>query len=266
MANNTQIIGIIGYGQMGRAFKQGLSQSSRSPVLVYDRSAGALTELDPAERATSAAEVLERADLTVLAVKPQQLTELVTDLKGEKPTGIVLSILAGTPLSRIEQALGTNRIVRAMPNMAAFVGESVTGWVCSSGVTTEDRVCIRTVLSAIGQEIELDDEAAIDGLTAISGSGTGYVMAFAEALSAAAQSVGFESEAADELVRQTMVGAGKLLAHDDRSFTELKQAVTSKGGTTEAALRAMPEAELSAVLQRAVHAAVARAQEIGTQS
>ncbi len=257
-------VGIIGLGTMGSALARGLAEHvDRDHLLGFDRAVERASAL-PLTPMAGARELIDRADVVLLAVKPQQLAELQSTL-GSVGDRLVVSILAGVPIDRL-RALGSDRIVRAMPNLAALVGESVTGWVASSATTADDQSLARELFSAIGQQFELRDEAQIDALTAVAGSGPGYLMAGAEALTQAAVGAGFDEPHASLIVRQTFVGVGALLARDERTFTELKQAVTSKGGTTEAALSAMSEAELTALFDRAVTAAIARAQSLREQA
>lgn len=260
---HAQTVGIVGYGNMGRAFVRGLKQAQVGSVLVFDRSADQLADLTERERAESVADVFNRSAVVLIAVKPQQLADLVSELSATTPSPLVISILAGVPMKRLIESFRTDRLVRAMPNLAATVAESVTGWVAGPGVSAADEALTKQLLSAVGFEVRLENDAAIDALTAVAGSGPGYLMAVAEAMTAGAMQAGFSAQSAGEIVRQTMVGVGRLLASDDRSFTDLKRAVTSKGGTTEAALAAMPETELTALIRRAMTAALDRASELG---
>lgn len=261
--STNQTIGIIGLGTMGSALARGLAaRVERGRLLGFDRYEARASDL-PVTPTASARELIDRSAVVILAVKPQQLTELQPEL-GSIGDRLLISILAGTPLRRLE-TLGSERIVRAMPNLAALVGESLTGWVGSAAVTGDDRATVERLLTSIGPVIALETEAQFDALTAISGSGPGYLAWFSETLTAAAASLGFDAETAETIVRQTVVGSAKLFSTDRRSFADIRNDVTSKGGTTEAALTILNEHGVSETIQAAVRAANERAQAIARE-
>ena len=176
-------------------------------------------------------------DVIVLAVKPQNLPEVLAALKGKLTPGqLALSIAAGVRISTINSGLEHECVVRAMPNTPAQVGWGITGWTATPAVTKTQKGWARVILGVMGQEIYFDDETYLDRVTAVSGSGPAYFFLFAEALTEAAIDIGLSRQEAERLVLQTMLGAAHLLEKSDRPPDELRHNVTSKGGTTEHAL------------------------------
>lgn len=201
----------------------------------------------------------------VLAVKPQVFGPVMGALADKiGPNTLVLSIAAGISLATISAAMGTQRVVRTMPNTPAQVGKGVTGAVAGSAVEAKDRDVTDALLSAAGQVVWLAEEGDIDPLTAISGSGPAYVFHFVEALAAAGVAEGLDEAMAMQLARQTVIGAAALLDGDPAPAGVLRQNVASPGGTTAAALAVlMAEDGLSALMARAVKAARTRSEELG---
>lgn len=207
-----------------------------------------------------------RAKLVVLAVKPQILDAALKELKPLAELGAAfLSIAAGKTIASIGSALGgTPPIIRSMPNLPASVGAGVTAAVAGVGVNDELKLQATHVLLAVGEVVWLDDEGLLDAVTAISGSGPAYVFNLVEALASAGAAIGLPKEAAEHLARATIIGAAALLKASEDSPAALRQAVTSPGGTTEAALKVlMGEAGLTPLMRKAAEAALARAKELG---
>ena len=200
----------------------------------------------------------------VLAVKPQQLREAVAPLIGKLDQQLVISIAAGLRVSDMARWLGNYpRIVRTMPNTPALIGAGITGLYAAPEVDAEQRKLADTILGAVGATIWVEDEAQVDAVTAISGSGPAYVFYFIEALETAALELGFDAPSARKLALETTLGAARLAAHSNDSPTVLRERVTSKGGTTEAALRSLETDSVSAAISRAAQAAAARGRELG---
>jgi pyrroline-5-carboxylate reductase len=201
----------------------------------------------------------------VLAVKPQVIGDVMAEIQhvvgGQT---LVVSIAAGISLARISSALGTDRVVRAMPNTPAQVGKGISGAV-GLAITEGDRKSADALLGAAGQVIWFDDESKIDGVTAVSGSGPAYVFNMVEALAQAAERQGFSPEQAMQLARQTIIGAAALMeAEPGTSAAQLRINVTSPKGTTAAALEVlMAEDGLVPLMDRAVTAAKLRSEELG---
>lgn len=204
-----------------------------------------------------------RFDLGILCVKPQQFAELSPLAISVIRSGAIASIMAGVTLDALAARLGSERIARTMPNLPALVGQAMTVGVAADGLTQADRRMVATLFEAVGQFRWLSDETLIDAATAVAGSGPGYIFAFAQYMMEAAVASGMDAALADLLVRQTFRGAAELLQADPRTAEELKKAVTSKAGTTEAGL-AVFEAEgaLPELCLKAVASAAQRAREL----
>jgi len=204
------------------------------------------------------------AEVIVLAVKPQQMQAAVAPLAGTLSDEVVVSIAAGTRVANLVEWLGGHpRIVRAMPNTPALIGEGITGLYAAPGLTEPERERAAQVLAAAGDTVWVEDENQIDAITAISGSGPAYVFYFIESLEAAARDLGFDADTARKLALQTFRGAALLASGSPESPGSLREKVTSKGGTTEAALQSMSEAGVGDAIIRAARAAFARGQALG---
>ena len=207
---------------------------------------------------------VSRGEVIVLAVKPQNLTGLLEELNGRfKPPQLVLSIMAGVRIGTLREGLNYNQIVRVMPNTPAQVGEGMSVWTATPEVTAEQRSWAAAILGAMGRETCVADEEYIDMATAVSGSGPAYVFLFAEALIEAAMQIGFDYDTAQELVKQTISGAAVFMQQADKLPAELRQMVTSPGGTTAAALARLEEGQFNRLIAEAVTAAYKRAGELG---
>jgi pyrroline-5-carboxylate reductase len=203
-------------------------------------------------------------DVIVLAVKPQNLPEVLAELKGRlAPDQLVLSIAAGVKIATITQGLGHERVVRSMPNTPAQIGWGISGWTATPGVTEAQKDWARAILGAMGREIYFDDEKYLDMVTAVSGSGPAYCFLFAESLIDAAVEIGLPRPEAGRLVLQTVLGSAHLLEKSGRPAAELRRNVTSKGGTTERALEVFEKGGFHGLVAQAVKAAYQRAGELG---
>jgi pyrroline-5-carboxylate reductase len=205
-----------------------------------------------------------RGEVVVLAIKPQNLAEVMAELKGQiKPAQLVLSIIAGAKISTLCQGLKHNRVVRAMPNTPARIGEGMTVWAATGEVTLRQKKWAGSILGAMGKELYVADEKYIDMTTAVSGSGPAYFFLFVEALMGAAVDIGFSREMARELVLETMLGAGHLIQKSGREPAELRRMVTSPGGTTAEALLEFEKGKFSDLVKKAVSATYRKAQILG---
>ena len=175
----------------------------------------------------------------------------------------MLSIIAGVPISRIARELDHGEVVRAMPNTAAFVGEAMSVWTASAAVSGQGLAAVARVLGAMGRELQVHDEKYLDMTTAVSGSGPGFIFFLVEAFIDAAVAIGFRPEVAQELMLQTLLGSAKLARARDKSVAELREMVTSKGGTTAAGLQVLEDADVRKAIADAVRAAYERAKELG---
>ncbi len=207
---------------------------------------------------------IEKADVVVLAIKPQNLAEVMAELSGQlKPIQLLLSIIAGAAIQTLSSGLKHDRIVRAMPNTPAQIGEGMTVWTATSEVTKQQRGWVSSILGAMGKEIYVEDEKYIDMATAVSGSGPAYFFLFVEALVEAAVHIGIPRDVAQELVLQTMLGSGHLIQESGKEPSELRRMVTSPGGTTAEALLEFEKGEFAGLVRQAVRAAYHKAKELG---
>jgi pyrroline-5-carboxylate reductase len=209
-------------------------------------------------------EAIKDKNIIVLAVKPQNIKEVTGDLKGHlKPEQLILSIAAGVKISTISQGTGHRKVVRSMPNTPAQIGFGMSGWTATKEVNAAQKKSARTILSAMGKEIHFDDEKYLDMTTAVSGSGPAYFYLFVESFIDGAVKLGLKQKDAKTLVLQTMLGSAHLMIKSDKTPTELRRDVTSKGGTTERAIEIFEKSDLPGIIAKAVQAAYQRAKELG---
>lgn len=205
-------------------------------------------------------------DIIILAIKPQNLAEVMVELSGKlNPAQLVLSIIAGARINSLRIGLKHDCIARAMPNTPAQIGEGISVWTPTAEVTQQQKVWAGSILRAMGTEIFVDDEKYIDMATAVSGSGPAYIFLFMESLIDAAVNIGLPHDMAQELVLHTVLGSGHFIQRSDKPLAELREMVTSPGGTTEAALNKLAEKDFSNLIVQAVMAAYNRAQELGNR-
>ena len=204
--------------------------------------------------------------LIVLAVKPQQLPEVASQLAPRLKNHLVISIAAGVRVADLSRWLGGHeRIVRTMPNTPAMVGAGSTGLFAGKAPGEDDRSRAEAVLRAVGSVVWLDSESDLDWVTAVSGSGPAYVFYFIEALEAAAKSAGLPAETARHLALHTVFGAAKLALEAGEEPSVLRARVTSKGGTTERGIASLESDGLTELVARAVKAAAERSRELGDE-
>lgn len=261
-------LGFIGGGNMAAAIIGGLLRKGfrASDITVAEpvaeRRAWLVREFGVAVEESAATTAM--ADVVVLAVKPQQLKDVLASLPAPQPGQLVLSVAAGVRAADIGRWLGGHAAVaRAMPNTPALVGEGATGLYARQGVSPEQRAWADQVMAAVGSVVWVEDEAQIDAVTAISGSGPAYVFYFIEALEQAALDLGLPGETARRLALQTFLGAATLAVRDSTPPAELRARVTSKGGTTERGIQTLEDGGVRAAILQAARAAAARAQEMG---
>lgn len=262
---------LIGAGRMGGALltrwaaTEGLIDAAALQI-VEPRPSAALKD-QFGDRLLADAAALDPAgapDLAILAVKPDKAGEAARAVRAIYPGVPLLSIAAGVDLRTLESAGGAGPAIRSMPNTPAQVGEGVTALIGTAAVTGGLRDNVERLMTAAGAAVWLTDEAQMDAVTAISGSGPAYVFLMTECLAAAAQSLGLSGELSETLARRTIIGAGAVLAARDDAPGDLRREVTSPGGTTEAALNELvADGGLGALLRRAAMAARKRAAELG---
>jgi pyrroline-5-carboxylate reductase len=203
-------------------------------------------------------------EVILLSVKPQTLPDIMPELKGKIDAGqLIISIMAGIRISTIREGIGCNSIVRVMPNMPAQVFEGMSGWTTTPEVSDEQKELAGSILQAIGRELYFADEKYLDMVTSVSGSGPAYFFYFVEALTEAGIKIGFTHDVAYELALQTLIGAGKLMRESGTDPAELRKMVTSKGGTTAAALEVLEEGQFKDLVVKALIAAYNRSKELG---
>lgn len=261
-------IAVIGAGAMGEALFGGWIASgiAASDIGIVDASAERVADLEARHgvRGIDLASAA-KADTLVLAVKPHQMDAVLAELGRYVAEGaLVVSIAAGVSLARLEGALPSAAVVRVMPNTPALVGKGMAGIVPGAKATAEQVATVSSLLNAVGKSI-VTDEAHLDALTALSGSGPAYIFYIAEALIEGGVHQGLTRAEATELVNQTLVGSAAMLAESGRSATVLREMVTSPAGTTAAALRALDDHGVRSGLLAAVEACATRSAEMASE-
>ena len=270
MQNNLKIT-FVGGGNMAAALIGGLADklTAANNIHVIDINADALQKLQRQFGVTTSEQIdasVAASDVIVLAVKPQQMKAAVAQLLPYIKAQLVLSIAAGIRAIDLSRWLGGHSaIVRTMPNTPALIGKGVTGMVASNGVSKEQHAAADAIMRAVGETVWLDDEKLIDSVTAVSGSGPAYVFYFIEAMQQAAQEMGLSAEQGNTLAISTFVGAAQLAAQSTDPIAVLRERVTSKGGTTYAALTNMDDNRVKQSIITAMKAAAARGQALGEE-
>ena len=259
----------IGGGVMGEVILSAvLAEGLVSPqaVVVSDISEPRRQYLEQKYNVAATADnrqAVSRGEVVVLAIKPQNLAEAMAELNGRlKSAQLVLSIVAGASIGTLSSGLNHKRVVRAMPNTPAQIGEGMAVWTATAEVTEQQREWAGSILSAMGREIYVDDEKYIDMATAISGSGPAYIFLFVEALTEAARHIGLPHDMAQELVSQTLLGSSHFLYQSGKQPSELRRMVTSPGGTTAEALAQLEKGQFAELVKRAVEAAYNKAKRL----
>jgi pyrroline-5-carboxylate reductase len=265
-------ISFIGGGNMATALIAGLAGkvARGADIHVVDPNPDALDKLRTQYGVSTASAIdaaVANADVIVLAVKPQQMREVAATLKPHLTAQpLLLSIAAGIRGADLSRWLdGYGAIVRTMPNTPALIGQGITGMVAMAGVSQAQKDAADSILRAVGKTVWLDDESLIDPVTAVSGSGPAYVFFFLEAMQQAALEMGLSSEQGRELALATFTGAAQLAAQSSEPAEVLRQRVTSKGGTTHAAITSMEAAGVKQAIVEAMKAAAARGRELGEE-
>jgi pyrroline-5-carboxylate reductase len=262
-------IAILGCGNMGMAFAKSFLQYDlvkKENLTLIEKSAER-SETLRAEKAGVVVDTISplvgESDLIILSVKPQDFASAQDELRAViQPRQVVLSIMAGIPISLIQERLSHRMVIRAMPNTPAMLGMGITGFTASPEVDAASLRKVENLINATGRSIFLENEAMLDAVTALSGSGPAYFYYVVKAMVEAGKQMGFDEGTASLLVKQTMLGSYHLINNADKSLDDLIKAVASKGGTTEAALRTFEAGTLSETLQSGIHAAQVRATEL----
>lgn len=263
---------VIGAGNMGLTYSQGMAKSpllTRHKLMIYDKSPELLISLSKIEHFDvydNLEDCLPEADVVFLAVKPYHIDGLFEEIKSMvNNSQIIVSIMAGVTIKKIQNGLGVPKVVRAMPNLPAQVGKGVTSYTESKEVSRVELLMIRNLLDTTGESIHVETENYIDASTGISGSGPAYVFYFMQSMLEAALKMGFSKNDSKVLVSQTFEGAVELFNQSDLSPETWMERVASKGGTTRAALDSMEDNNVKELIKDAAYAAFDRAVELGKQ-
>lgn len=261
---------IVGGGNMGLTYAQSFLRSrivNADQMMILCRTyekANHLNEVHEGRFFSDPRLCVPEADLVIFAVKPQDSAVLFEDIREMvDPSQVFLSIMAGIRTTAITQALGVQKIVRAMPNLPAQIGAGVTVFTSTDEVTRIELVMVQNLINTTGKTLYVEQEHMLDAATAISGSGPAYVYYFMHAMIEAARNMGFSDSEAELLVGQTFTGAVDLYNKLDHSCESWISKVASKGGTTEAALRVFRETALHQDIISGAQAALKRAEELG---
>ena len=269
MSNQTQFA-IIGAGTMGEAIIGGLlRQKLTSPENIH-ASEPRLERCEELKNkygvfaSSHNAEVVENADVVVLAVKPQKLENILSELAGHiPPKAVVISIIAGATMEKISSGLGHAAVIRTMPNTPGQIGKGITVWFASSAVSEDQMEKARLMLQALGEDVQVDEEYYLDMATAVSGTGPMYVYLFMEAFMDAAVHLGFSRYVAEKLVIETIRGSVDYYEGQSVHVADLRNKVTSPGGTSAVALYYLEKAGFRTAISRAIWAAYERSQQLG---
>jgi pyrroline-5-carboxylate reductase len=265
------LITFIGGGNMASAIigglvRQGHPAARLQAVEPWDEQRAKLVQQFPGMTVLPAAgAALQPSDLVVWAVKPQTFKEAAATAKPFVEGALHLSVAAGITSDSIAGWLGAQRIVRAMPNTPALVGLGMTGLMARGAVSADDRALVERVVRTTGELVWVNVEADLDAVTALSGSGPAYVFYFLEAMRDAGARMGLAPEVAQQLAIGTFIGAATLAQRSSDPLQTLRERVTSKGGTTYAALSSMESAGVKATIEEALFAAQRRAEELGRE-
>lgn len=264
-------IGFIGGGNMAGALISGLVKqvNHAQQLLVVDLNAESLQHLSSTFGVSTAQQIdprLAEMDVIVFAVKPQQMQAVVKAVQPFVRDQLLLSVAAGIRASDMARWLGGyQKIVRAMPNTPAMIGQGMSGLFALDAVSENEKNAAQAIMQAVGQTIWVENESLIDAVTAVSGSGPAYVFYFIEALQQAGVALGLSEAQAKQMALATFNGAAQLAQQSEEPIHVLRERVTSKGGTTYAALTSLEADGVANAIVRAVHAAANRGRELGEE-
>jgi pyrroline-5-carboxylate reductase len=263
---------LIGAGNMGLAYAKALAGSdllNRQKLMIYDTDPKKQEELQENHRFEVCDQLqicMERSDIIFIAVKPFHAEQLMEKLKPLITVDqVVVSIMAGFTIKRLQEGLNIKKVVRAMPNLPAQVGKGLTSFTAAPEVSRLELATVQQLLETTGKSVHLDTEKDIDASTGISGSGPAYVFYFMQSMMEAAQKMGFSDHDSRVLVSQTFEGAIELFNQSNLSPSNWMNRVASKGGTTRAALDKLEENKVRELIQEAANAAFKRAVELGKE-
>jgi pyrroline-5-carboxylate reductase len=270
MKDSNSRIAFIGGGNMASAIiggliRQGLAPANIAVVEPFAEARARLKQQFGVDAREHAGAALASAGLVVWAVKPQTFKEAAAQAKAHVGQALQLSVAAGIRSDSIAQWLGTERIVRSMPNTPALVGKGMTALFARAGVNAADKARVEQVIATTGEHLWVNQEGHLDAVTALSGSGPAYVFYFLEAMTQAGTEMGLDAGQARRLAVGTFAGASELAGASSEPLQVLRERVTSKGGTTYAALTSLESDGVKASFVKALHAACRRAAELGDE-
>jgi pyrroline-5-carboxylate reductase len=264
-------LAFVGGGNVATALISGISQSPLPPEFIHvsdpdEAARRRLEEQFPVTGFTSTVEAVHTAHAIVLAVKPQVMSQVLDELAGKLETEqLVISVAAGITLSQISAALGSGQpMVRCMPNTPALIGKGITGMCAGAACSQHHREFAERVLAAAGATVWVEEEALMDVVTAVSGSGPAYFYYLIEALTEAGETLGLAPAVAADLALHTARGAGELAMQSGMDIASLRRAVATPGGTTEAALDQFSALGFKEMVQKAVRAATERGRKLAS--
>lgn len=276
--NQNAHITFIGGGNMGRALISGLLANSfeanQISVVEANASTGLKLHEDFGVQIIGALDQIafdfSKNNVVVMAIKPQDFNMVAKTLSAKlkhatAPGPLILSIAAGIRLKDMSRWLNHERCVRAMPNTPALIGKGITGLFADTAVNENDRALAQTICSAVGQAVWVQEEKLMDAVTALSGSGPAYVFAFLEAMQSSGEKLGLDADTARKLAYATLEGATQLAHNSDEHAGVLRERVTSKGGTTAAALDVLKQLNWQGALEKAIDAANQRGKTMGDE-
>ena len=276
--NQNAHITFIGGGNMGRALISGLLangfEANQLSVVEANASTGLQLHQDFGVQIIGALDQIafdfSKNNVVVMAIKPQDFNLVAKSLSAKlkhaiAPGPLILSIAAGIRLKDMSRWLDHERCVRAMPNTPALIGKGITGLFADAAVNTADRALAETICNAVGQAVWVNEEKLMDAVTAVSGSGPAYVFAFLEAMQSSGEKLGLDSATARKLAYATLEGATQLAHNSDEHAGVLRERVTSKGGTTAAALDMLKQLDWHGALEKAIDAASQRGKAMGDE-
>jgi pyrroline-5-carboxylate reductase len=277
-ANQSAHVTFIGGGNMGRALISGLLangfEANQLSVVEANANTGLQLHQDFGVQIISALDQIafdfSKNNVVVMAIKPQDFNVVAKSLRAKLKhvTGLgplILSIAAGIRLQDMSRWLDHERCVRAMPNTPALIGKGITGLFADAAVNSTDRALAETICNAVGQAVWVHEEKLMDAVTAVSGSGPAYVFAFLEAMQSSGEKLGLDSATARKLAYATLEGATQLAHNSDEHAGVLRERVTSKGGTTAAALDVLKQLDWHGALEKAIDAASQRGKAMGDE-
>ena len=258
---------LLGAGNMGSAFLPALIQEfSLNKVFVVDTDQLKLDKLEKKfglkNTSTSISEFLDSVEFVLLAIKPQNLIDFCQQADKSLANKVLISIMAGVSIAKIQQLTDSKKIIRSMPNLAVSVKNSVIGYLTTNFLDLKEKDKIKKIFDALGYSLELKSEDEIDKITALSGSGPAYYFYLTEILQQKAMNFGFNQEQAQKIAENTLIGSASLVKENNFDAKTWKQMVTSKGGTTEAALTEMEENDFAKIFEKAIDKAKNKATEL----